>query len=354
MALKGQDYLGAVKFKSAMFQSNRERRPAGLMLLTFGSEKQGLSVFREMVLSNEFSHVRVHVAEFDKTHEYKISKYLPVVLKVMPKLQEVAFKNLGCPVLASPFCENKHSSARMADVFKQMLKVAPHCAPIQSSISRQWVRGQWNEAHGLYPKLPPYRPILLSADGIGSDPKKPSAGLVDSDAAAWVEYHDAKVDIILAWSNFDNLREKDENDAPKDRNNPPSAEELEMNDRLLLPKGTPPKVPNARPLKKPWLWKICGDDHEDEELKRENKPVLIIPDKVSKVVIETFNGKKIIELRYGAAYKDGGHLYRSETYHGFQIGDLANQKSGSHYVVFNANGKRYGPHHPAHREPYPR
>lgn len=350
--LRGQDNYGAVKYRNAMFRSHPAGNAVGIMLTTFGSASAGLDLVEAILKDPKFALLRVQIDKFDRSHKYPIEKRLPIVQKLLKPLNQLALEYPGTPLLTSPFCEHTHSPRTMEKVFGEMRKVGKNVQLVNSPMKTGWVRRVWNESHGKNPEIAPFGPRILSGDGIGSDPKKPSAGCVDIDCEAWVKWALRKgVDVLLAWSNFNNLREKDENDSPKDRRNAPSAEELEMNDRLLLPKGPAPRVEGAQPLKPPSLWKICADDHENEELARENKPVLIIPKKVKKVIIETFDRKRVLELPYGAPYKEGGHLYRSEHLYGFQIGDIANQKSGSHWVVFNADGTRYGPQHAAHRGP---
>lgn len=121
-----------------------------------------------MCQSGKFSEIVVHVARFDPSHRYIVSRNLPKVRRYASKLELIA---LSCPetkILLSPFCEHNHKASTMRPIFRTLSRLAPSTVMVNSILKGDRIPGVITEIHLEANKAlprPPKGQYIVSLDG---------------------------------------------------------------------------------------------------------------------------------------------------------------------------------------------
>lgn len=318
----GGDYLAGCKFQKAMLRAHKPGFCAGIFLRTFGDARKTV---RAMAQSGKFSEILVHVAPFDKTHEYKISKYKKQLMLDAKWLQGVASENTNTKILLSPFCEHNWSRAVMQPLFMDLESVAPACLMVNTIWKGQVVPGTITELHLANSKKLPAKPngeYIISFDGFGGDG---SGNSPDCDVQAIInKYSDARQ--IRIWNfRFNGKFAWDDKTAIENRKNWPS-EEYIRGHLALLKQREGSIAPDSM------LYKNFAEDSPTDP--KANKAMVILPVDLDQVKVFDSNGKIIDFMRRMKPDFNGkpkGARYYSSRY-ASQLGDLAEKSSGSRKI----------------------
>ena len=274
-----------------------------------------------------------------------------VVKTVAKAYQEIATMFPDKVVYLSHSCEhNEKNLKRVMENMNIMRDLAPLCEHVNSVWQGVRVKGI-NEKHGV--DCRGYE--IAGTDGIN---------IYDIDAEAWMERHVAAKYRYL-WGTRFNLREIHKQDEgpkllpPKERFAVPDVKYIKSIMRLWYPKGTVDNPLGGIPLKPEDIFKTHSEDSprrsaSQNEDPRENKPVLIIRDKVSQVDILNWKGRKMGSLVYGGQFGNNQHRYYSGGnggigLYGYEIGLRACRRGNPEFVYLKADKRLYGPFNPAFR-----
>ena len=318
----------------------------GAFLDVFGD---AFPAIRKCLASGKYAVFRGH-CEYNKDHTLipidKLKKMLPKCEKLAKDFPNVEiYISHTCEYYPCPVGEVK----KRIDLIKQL---APSCIPVNSPMKGapilENVITEWHVTPENHETIVIKRPgDFISTDGMSC---------VDIDIVNFLNRNKEAACVFL-WAARYNLREgKDPQPAPKDRTAIPNSFYMKSIGRLMLPIGTPPNMPDTIKLEKPELYKTHAEDMEGSQ-SRDNKPCLILFEKVKVVTILDKRGQDIGKLQYYDTFVGGMHRYYSgipggiNTY-GYQIGDKAASKSNSEWVYLKVGKKIYGPIHPAFRTPW--
>lgn len=341
----GFDHL-ALGHKKYPFRKVINLTPAGSLIgcfdTTFGDVVPHL---KQVLASGKFAGVRVHLWWSD---QHKICP-LEVIEKRAPIYEKLARDFPLARFYISHSCEYDESSrAAVQQRIELVERLAPSCIPVQSVFRGPTLPGYIVEHHGDV-KVKPGE--IVSHDGINC---------YDIDIESWKEKNKNAL-IQFFWGYRFNMRELtkpgQKPPPPKDRTAIPSPSYLNSIIRLSEPIGKAPKPAfDAKPIKKPNLFKSHSEDSQGQDSIRENKPCLIIKPKSSAVEIATFDSKIIGKLMHGGSFSGGLNRYYAGAPGGVnltgeEIGQKALSKSGSEWVWFKIKNVFWGPVNPAFRMP---
>lgn len=165
MPIPGVDYLGGAKYPTQIVQAHPRQWAAGIFYSTFGDAD---STIRLMCQSQKFSEIVVHMAKFDRSHRYVISRNLPRLRRYATRLELVALSCPGTKILLSPFCEHDHKAKVMRPVFRVISRLAPSTIMVNSILRGERIPGIITEIHleGSKPlPAPPRGQYIVSLDG---------------------------------------------------------------------------------------------------------------------------------------------------------------------------------------------
>ena len=342
----GLDYLGLAN-KNWKVKESLAAFPSGWALgcfaRTFGDAMPNVKTFLD---SGKVAAFRLQ-AWWDNGHKIAPLAFLQAEL---PRWEMLAREYPHIPFYISHSCEYSEQSLPVIRKRVDMVrKLCPSCKVVQAPYKSPIVKGEILEQHGS--KLATNPGGIVSTDGIS---------ICDIDARSWINQH-STAEITFLWAPRFNLREAVKPPAvqplPHKRTAYPSREYIKgivwlAND----PKSPPAPSFEARPLKKPELWKTYAEDSPGED-SRHNKPLALLKNKTESVDIVTYNNKKIGSLKYYGTYSGGLFRFYSGLPGGsgdyaFQIAKKAIEESGSEWVWLK-QGKTYiGPIPAGFRVPF--
>lgn len=185
----GSDPLAAVLYEKEVIQSLRKGDVSGIFLNTFYKKnKKGKKVYakktlRKILKTNLLDEIVVHIAPFDNSHAYPISKLKKQILADAAWLEKEQAKTQTL-IIISPACENNWKRTESEPLFNEIKKVAPRCDYINSIWKGEEVPGIDTEIHipnsKQLPKIPKNR-FTISFDGFGGDGSQdfPDAKLIE-------------------------------------------------------------------------------------------------------------------------------------------------------------------------------
>ncbi len=324
MTIFGCDYLGAKHYQKAMLSTHISGWCGGIFLRTFGDARPTLEA---MMKSGKFSEIVVHLAEFDSTHKYPISKTLGKVVADAKHCETLQKKYSHTRLLLSPYCESNHKASEMKPVFEKLKEAAPSCLMVNSIWKGQVVPGIITEIHleNSKPKSKPPGEYIISFDGFGGDG---SGDFTDTNVNDIISrYPDARQIRLWNFRYNGKFGHKDTTPIGK-RKHWPSKEYMRGHNQTL----------KDREGSLTWtkgLYKSFGDDHGEKPPTKDNKALAILPG-VNKNQVDVFdkNGKKIASMRRFKPDHTGnpkGPRYYSDKY-AYQIADLAEKNTGSRLI----------------------
>lgn len=279
----GGDFLAGHKYRKAMMKAQRPGDCGGIFLRTFGLARKTVIA---MAKSGKFSEIVVHLAPFDGSHAYPISKLKKQIIADTKWCENIAVANPNTKILISPFCENRHSREKLQPLFAQLKTLAPSCLFVNATLTGTVVPGVITELHIEDSKHLPKKPIgeyIISFDGCGS---KGQGNFPDLDVSSLIErYSDARQ--IRYWDFAMNLKWGWKDKTPiKDRKEFPSVGYLKTR-RAMLKKREGPVTWNNKALYKP-----CADDHKGPSSK-DSKALAILPINTGQVKVFDRDGNVI-------------------------------------------------------------
>jgi hypothetical protein len=320
----GHDFLAINHYYRTAVLAARPGEVAGMFLTTFGNARPTLE---RMAKSKKFCVIVVHLAPFDRTHRYPISRLKKQVLADTRFCAALA-KRTGQDIWISAFCEHQHAAKDMRPLFIEMRKIAPNCTLVNSIYKGgQEVDGTITEIHveksSALPKVPKNQ-FIVSFDGCGSTG---TGDMPDLNIDAIVQRYSAALH-IRAWNFRYNGKfgHKDTTDISK-RKCWPNVKYIRGTRALLDAREGGLTWGNGR-LAKPF-----ADDHGDPEPTKDNRFMVILP-KVDKDSVRVFDskGNHIDTLRRFRPDHSGdpmGPRYYSSRY-AFEIANLAHKNTGSY------------------------
>lgn len=316
----------------------------GVFYDTFGDVMPKL---RTLFSQRCYPFIRIHM-HWDNNHRLIPLRKLNTAL---PRVENFA-KEFPCTkVYVSHSCEyNDKNSAEIKKRVDQIRALAPSTTPVNAVWRGPTPGGAVIEHHG---NITVNAGEIVSTDGISSYDINAEAYNVRNHAALYRGH----------WGLRFNLREIPDPGqtvpGPKERTAVPSVQYIRSVVRLGEPKGIAPQPEFTSPviaLKAPNLYKTHAEDMQGVADLRENRPVLIIVPKASKVAIITKTGEQIGVLTYGGTFGSNQHRYYAGGkgavgLYGYEIGEKARARSGSEFVWFKVGKKIFGPVNPAFRWP---
>lgn len=321
----GGDFLAGRHYERAMYEATRPGDAGGIFLRTFGDARETV---RRMAATGKFAEIVVHMAPFDNSHTYQVSKTLPQIRKDAQWLRvNVAQRYSGTTLMLSPWCEHNHPAATSRPVFDELRRICPECLMVNSVWRGQQVPGTITEIHLTSSKSLPRKPqgeYTLSFDGFGGDG---SGDMPDADVPAILaRYGDARH--VRYW-NFRNNRKYGHLDTTPitQRMADPDAAYLKGHRAMMKAREGIAAWPAAKGLYKPF-----ADDHGGGAATKDNKAMCILP-AVAKPSVKVFdrNGKQIdVMTRVMPDHTGeprGPRYYSAKS--AYQLGDLAAAGTGS-------------------------
>lgn len=339
----GLDFLG-LGSKAWPIKATIEAFPQGGALGFFGDDTFGPNAMknvRAFIASGKVAAIRNQM-HWDYGH-----KIIPIekLKKALPAWEKLAKEFPGIRVYLSHSCE--YSERSLAEIKKRVdliHSLAPSCIPVQTPMRSPVISGEIVEVHGQQPAKPGQ---ICSTDG---------EALFNMDAEKWNNASSGGI-IRFAWGERCNGAEAHNTLPPPKREAFPDRKYTLSLLRLLEPKGIPPTPTfQAKPLKKPLLWKTHAEDNPGSSA-RDNRPLIMLPKKTKDVQLVTFQGEPIGKLVYFAPYPGGLFRFYSGLpggigLYGYEIGEKAKAKSGSEFIWIKQGNTFYGPINPAFREGY--
>lgn len=308
---------------------------------------------RKCLLSGKFYSWRFHAHWSPQTAGKKICPLEKLRAK-LPEYERLAQEMSDLKVGAlyvSHSCEYRNTSEKdIVARVKLIEKFAPSCIPVNCPDPGYPVFGNaLVERHGASARSNG----IISTDGHSA---------YDINILNW--FLRGAADLRLVWGLRDNLAEnKDPDDPfipPLQRKAIPSREYLESLNALLFNPEPPPTVAfTSIPFAKPLLYKTHAEDSQGVEDPRENKPLVMLPQKDSYVMLIDKHKDSVCTFPYWQPYPGGVYRYYSglpggPKLYGYQIAAKAKAQSGSPWVWFKFPEKPeiYGPVHPSFRAGY--
>lgn len=192
----GNDFLAAVLFEQVVLKSLRKGDAGGIFLNTFYKTVNGKKVFakptvQKILKTNKLDELVIHLAPFDNSHAYPISKLQKQILADAKWCEEQA-KLTTTKLLISPMCENNHSASELQPLYNDLNAIAPSCQLVNSTGKRTELPGVLTEVHIGNPVKPPIwipkNEFTVSFDGFGGNGKDPKR----------VDFPDARLIEIVA------------------------------------------------------------------------------------------------------------------------------------------------------------
>lgn len=344
--IPGLDLLG-IASKNWDMKATLNAFPQGWALGLFADETFGPLAVKnttKLLATGKVEAVRVHL-NWDSKHGLPSLKKIK---KLAPKWQALAVNYPTIHFYISPTCEyDSTSKSAVKEMLDLTASICTSCTIVQTPSGKGViVDGYVIEKHG--------KAVAKPGEIVSYDGGKGGEGLFDIDAAKWIASN-SNAAICFAWAPLFNMAEAHNTLPPNKRTASPSAGYITSLVRLFDFPGVAPTPSFAvTPLKKPLLYKSHAEDSPGVD-PRNNRPLMILKEKLSSVDIVVSSGKKIATMKYFGAFPPNLQRYYSGTgtkLYGYQIADLANKTSGSPWVWIKAGNKHYGPIQPVFRTPF--
>ena len=325
----GGDYLGGRNFEKAMMEAHPVGGVGGIFLRTFGDARKTVE---RMAASGKFSEIVVHLAPFDNSHRYQISKYGPQVRADAAWLEEVSKANPHCVLMLSPFCEHNHPRSVMEPFMMDLQKIAPSCLLVNSVWKGETIPGIITEIHipssKLLPKIPRGE-YTVSFDGIGGDTRIQYQGDFPDVDVPSILAHYATARHIRFWNFRCNGKFGNKDTTPiAQRKHWPDAHYLTGHLWMMRQREGRVSWPKSQ------LMKSFADDHGNTGVTKDNKLMAILPIQGRTVNVYDSRGKQIDTLRRvkddHTGQPKGGRFYSA--LYAYQVGDLAQRNTGSRLI----------------------
>lgn len=330
MTILRADYLGAPKYIKAMLAGHKVGCAGAIFYRTFGHGKEAAT---KMGRSKKFSHIPIHLASFDGTHKYPVSKYLSQIKKDAKEIEAIAKRFPDTKFQISPFCEHMHKASVMTPIFEEIEQIAPSCGLINSIMFGHggdeipWITTEIHLEKFIL-KKPKNKSYIVTADGFGGNG---SGDFSDTNIQKLMEfYSDAEQ---FGWWNFENNGKysHDDESSVNKRKNWPNVHYIKGHWMQLKPRE------GSITWDKNNLYKPFADDHDGPQAKdslamcilhNTNAPYVHVFD-VNKKVID-----KMTRMLPDHTGNPKGARYYSKLY-AYQIGNIAEKNTGSRLVCID-------------------
>lgn len=318
----GVDYLLGRNYQKAMLETHPAGWAGGIFLRTGGDAR---ATVKAMCQSRKFSDLVVHLAPFDNSHVYPISKLLPQIIADAKWLQSIQPLCPETRLMPSPFCEHNHPTNKIKPVLDAIKKAAPSTYPVNTIWRGGVVDGYTTEMHlaDSKPRAPPRGEYTVSFDGFGGDG---SGDFTDADIDTILKRYSSARHIRL-WNFRYNGKFGHKDPTPlAQRKYWPTADYLRGHIAIM----------RAREGAITWqgknLYKPFADDHGDAAPTKDNKALVILPGiNKDQVTVYDSKGAQIdVMRRFKPDHEDGPRYYSSK--YAYQIADYARKRTGSQLI----------------------
>lgn len=350
--IRGHDLLGAGNYKNA--PEITKALPSSCAIGVFdnvwpSSFADPMPNVRTWLSSNRVVALRVQIWW---SYQHKGCPQ-PILEAALPRWERLAKEFAGaCKIYISPSCEYDNSvSRKQVEAWVGAIeRIAPNCIPVLTPMNGPILTDVIKEVHGIHAKAKVGE--LASYDGGGSK----GAGFDEEIAAdVWMKNNE-RADICFCWSPLYNCAESKNTLPPNQRTASPSGKYIKAMNRLMLPKGEPPK---GKQLEAPNLYKLFGEDQAGPNT-RDNRPLAIVRSTWKQAFIETINGERIATLglygrngdfpgkmsRFYSGWKGGTGEW------GYEIAQKALKLSGTEWCWLRYAERGVRLIHPAFRGPW--
>lgn len=279
---------------------------------TFGTSDACL---RRLLSSGKVSAFRGHLAW---TNHQKIP--VQTLIPRAQKLNALAAEYPGVAFYASAVCEHYLTAFESAAVNAALRPYLPNVKGIVDSGSKAYDATAIRETHGPSGPGTPF----ASLDGQSA---------VDVDVEAFKK---RGLYFALIWDRSFNCRFADRDKrAPQTRTDCPNQDQFNLIVRYAYPQ---PAWPAGERLASNEIWKPSAENYGGCK-GRMCKPVAILNTPGKTIEVQTLSGQKIVTMTYGGPFGRGQSRYYSPLT-AFQIGQFAEARSGSEFVVLVAGKRR--------------
>lgn len=317
----GGDYLAGNRYSNAVLSAHKPGDVGGIFLDTFG---YALSIVEKWCRSGKFSEIVVHIAPFDRSHAYPISKLRTKVIQETKKLEAISKKYPKTILMLSPFCEHNHKARDIKPLLDNMGKVAPSCLIVNSIWKGEQVPGYITEIHLPNTRLvkKPQGEYTVSFDGFGGNGE---GDFPDSDIQSILDYYsDARH--IRAWNFRYNGKYGHNDPTPiNQRKHWPTVKDIKGTQAIMKRREGAITWPRNA------LYKPFADDHGNEAPTKDRKALCILPKGGESAQVLDSNSKVIDTLVRVKPDHEMGRRYYSKFY-AFELGDLAQANTGRRVI----------------------
>lgn len=333
----GADYLFGKFYKTQMNRSHPRGWAAGIFFRSPEDAKRkwdAKKIIVSMCKTGKYSEIVIHLAPFDKTHNYPITEETKHrILKDTQWVRDLQLKYPDTKLLPSPFCEHNHLKNEITPLLMDMLEIMVVPQVVNSIWRGSEVPGTITEIHLANSKLPkrPKNPeYTVSFDGFGG---KGEGNFTDTNIENILNnYSDAR---HIRWWDFNNNGKFgwEDTSSVDNRRFFPSTGYLKARHAMMKKREGSITYPNKA------LYKPCSDAHEKPTWK-DGMPLVITHTYENSIQAKDIHGKKIISLtRVLPDYDVPGPLKGAARYYSREfsnkLGDLAEKSSGSRLVQFD-------------------
>ena len=336
------DYLAGAHYESEILSAHTPGVGAGFLYRPF---KDPINVAAKMAAKGGIycPLIRIH-GEFQYDHTFENAS---AIIDYTVRANSLALKYPGTQFFYSPRCEPISSRAQALEIMLACSRrvTAGNLRLVNGVYRGPSLPGVIDEVHGAKVRAPDGEFWFKSADGVGGNlirrPDVYDPRWVDIDVPAWMD-GGPNLAAAFGWNFRFNLKYGPKDKTPVEKRKlKPSVEYIKGHTRLLFPIG------GKQELKKGVTWKAFADDHGKGD-KKDNKALVIIPDKHSSVSLYDVRGREISKAKYYGTFEGGGYRYYFPEW-AYQLAAEALRKSGSEFCTIRAGRANYGRVNPAFR-----
>lgn len=327
----GLDVLGAAKYSTTVVHQFPSGWWIGVFSSTFGDARP---VVEQLLASGRLKGVRVQLLWSDN-HQFpaNVAQLAAAEARKWKQLVDkypVRWAFSGC-------CEHLFTNNVAESVKRAVQEVLPGTIYVNSFMkggsaidSSQFV---WNEVHGSAAPLSGF--FSFSFDGT----ECVNFNMVQRKADM------AGAQVFFFWTHNFNGKKSEKDKTPRPRRKAwPTVNMLDSIIYLSRDKG-------ITGMQKSSIWKSHSEQYDDvpSELKRDNKPVLIIPSQALSVQLMASNGQVVASAKRFGSFSGGGSRYYFSDW-GHILAEKAKRIQGSPVVDVVAGGQHFGRINPAFRD----
>lgn len=323
----GLDHLGIAKYGDLAAREHPEGWALGAFANTFGNAWPGI---RKVLATGRCPRVRIH-AIWDDGHQYKPSIHDPIINKELKAANALKADFPNVHVQFSPFCEHNIKGQTLVNLLNRCGDASRNVEIVNTPWQGDFSNKFMNEVHGTH-KAPSSGAYQYSFDG---------TSCVDADVEKFKAIY-SKAQVFYYWHSSFNGRLNTNDKTPRPQRKAwPTSQLIDSIIYLHRTKG-------QDNFKGKRLWKSHADRHNTPPEPRAYKPVVIVPEKVTRLELITENGQVIGQSGGPQLFNDGRWRYYFAEY-GYLLAEKARRVQGHSIVKVRAGKKIIGSVNPAFR-----